>query len=346
MIIINLENREIFITKYDTILNVFKLKRIINFITRQSQKEGFWLTNAKKKHLKINFINIINKIMKQFNCKICNYYAKDNYNLQRHYDTNKHLNNKKDIGKLYNCLCKKSFSHQSSLTRHKKKCLEVSKNDNLDIQMLKEELQIVKEVLAETVQLNQQILQNQQQIITTNNNHNNYVNNTTNNINNNINFNFNYTIKLNEKFPDALTMNDFISLVEDSCGDLTKIATKPSFISQVSRMICDKMSELDTENRPLHFINHAGEDAFYMKDGEGWDKASHEKIGNKIESTARGISKVHFAQWNKILDSIDEYPDEWTKQINHVTKEVTPEELNKGISKLKKVINLNKKLLT
>ena len=278
--------------------------------------------------------------MDSFVCNECEYSSKKYGNYIRHLKSIKHKKNINiydkinDNEKEYYCCCGKIFKHYSSLSRHKVKCLLNLKINQKDLYKLKEEVENLKIKLSET----------QQQIISTTNN--NHSNNTYNTTNNNINFNFNYTIKLNEKFPDALTMNDFISLLEDSCGDLTKIATKPSFISQVSRMICDKMSELDTENRPLHFINHCGEDAFYMKDGEGWDKASHEKIGNKIESTARGISKVHFGQWNQKLDTMDEYPDEWTKQINHVTKEVTPEDLNKGITKLKKVTSLNKKLLT
>ena len=270
----------------------------------------------------------------KYYCSICNYDAKDNFNLQKHYQTNKHMKNKNLQTKAFDCSCKKSFSYKSSLLRHQKKCIFFIKQNTIDIIALKQEVENLKMKLEET----------QNQLITTNNNTQNITNNT---VNNNINFNFNYTIKLHEKFPDALSMDEFIKLMEDSCGDLTKMATKPSFINQVARMIYDKISELDTENRPLHFITNCGEDSFYMKEGENWDKASNEKIGNRIEFTARCLSKIHFFQWEDILNNNEgeSPPDEWTKQIKHVTQAVTQEELDKGVSKLKKVTSLNKKLL-
>lgn len=270
----------------------------------------------------------------KYYCSICDYQGKDNFNLQKHYQTNKHLKNKNLQSKTFDCCCKKSFSHKSSLLRHQKECILYIKQTTVDIIALKQEVENLKIKLEET----------QNQMITTTNNTQNITNNT---VNNNINFNFNYTIKLNEKFPDALSMDEFIKLMENSCGDLTKIATKPSFINQVARMIYDKISELDTENRPLHFITNCGEDSFYMKEGENWDKASNEKIGNRIEFTARCLSKIHFYQWEDILNNNEgeSPPDEWTKQIKHVTQAITTEDLNKGISKLKKVTNLNKRLL-
>lgn len=280
--------------------------------------------------------------MENFSCNDCSYQTDKYNNYKRHLESVKHKNkilkNNNIINKKeFNCCCGKSFIHSSSLVRHKNKCLLSMKVNQKEFNKLREEVENLKIKLEET----------QSQIITTNNNTQNITNNTVNNVNNNINFNFNYTIKLNEKFPDALSMDEFIKLMENSCGDLTKMATKPSFINQVARMIYDKISELDTEERPLHFITHCGEDSFYMKEGENWDKASHEKIGNSIEFTARAISKIHFNQWEDILNNNNgEIPDEWTKQIKHVTQSTSSEDLDKSILKLKKVATLNKKLLT
>jgi hypothetical protein len=61
-----------------------------------------------------------------YHCKICNFFTTTNYNLKRHNISVKHLRNCEALSLLkdkYDCkFCNNTYSHQSSLSRHRKLC--------------------------------------------------------------------------------------------------------------------------------------------------------------------------------------------------------------------------------
>ena len=56
-------------------------------------------------------------------CDICNYNTNSNYNLKKHFLTNKHINNSYIPTKKIICeYCNRNYTHSSSYSRHKKVC--------------------------------------------------------------------------------------------------------------------------------------------------------------------------------------------------------------------------------
>ena len=293
-----------------------------------------------------------------FVCDKCEFNTTNRFDYIRHLNCNKHLknininNNLED--KPHICVCGMKYKHKTSLNRHyTRSCsyyISNIKNENLllfkklnelENEKKENEKKILEKLENKVEELQKVLLLTHSQVQT--------INNTTNHTtNNSINFNFNYLFALNEKFPDALTMSEFMSLVEDSLGDLTKMSTRPSFIDQVSGILCNKISELNTQDRPLHYIESNEGNSFYIKEGGQWDKTTNEFVTNKLKYTARSISKIRNDQWEEKLNSGEEQTqtsDKWVKFIKHISTEITPEDLEKGVKRLKKVTKLNKELL-
>ena len=81
------------------------------------------------------------KIGLEFYCFFCNVKCRDNYNLKKHIETDKHkrltLTNKKE-GFNFSCECGKNYKHSPSLSKHKKTCsiyllniCNICNNDNI-----------------------------------------------------------------------------------------------------------------------------------------------------------------------------------------------------------------------
>jgi hypothetical protein len=71
----------------------------------------------------------------KFNCAKCNYICNKCSDYNKHLLTAKHKRqaianqNSKEVAKSYSCECNKTYSHLSSLWKHKKKCGLIMKND-------------------------------------------------------------------------------------------------------------------------------------------------------------------------------------------------------------------------
>lgn len=314
--------------------------------------------------------------MSEFICETCKYLTTNRKDYKKHIRTKKHtfLVLEEYTKKNFICSCGNKYKHYNSLLRHQKGCIsnQTDKDGYFKEQEYKKHLGITNDLMNEIInihkeqtnllqksledkekrinELTNEITKKQEMVITNNtsNNSNNTINNNQQNNTFNINITNNFVFALNEKFPDALTYNDFLKMLENSVGDLTQMANKPSFIDQISNMVCKKMSELNDSDRPLHYIEGNGENSFYLKQDGQWDKTTNEEVGNKLEITAKCISKIRNDQWEDILNSgnvSEKMNDNWIKYVKHVTQEVTPDDIAKNITKLKKATSLKSKAL-
>lgn len=315
--------------------------------------------------------------MYRFNCEECDFYTNNRKDYKRHIETKKHIKIVSITPNInnYRCICNNEYKYKNNLIRHQTSCIkfkdirqsiiqsnnseEYNNNDSLKnnelinhiINLHKEKEEILQKhledkdkIICELSKHSNSLSKNKNSLLKeTNNTINNQQNNTFN-----INITNNFVFALNEKFPDALTYNDFLDLLENSVGDLTRMPNKPSFIDQISNLICEKMSQLDDSNRPLHYIEGNGENSFYLKQDGQWDKTTNEEVGNKLQSTAKCISKIRNTQWESILNSgnvSDKINNDWMKYVKHITQEVTQDDLTKNILKLKKATILKTKTL-
>lgn len=314
--------------------------------------------------------------MSEYLCEPCKYMTNNKKDYKKHITTKKHtiLIQEEYSKKKYICSCGNKYKHNSCLIRHQKKCIIYlsDKTGHLKAQEYEKHIGIAEDLINEIIiiqkektEILQKHLEDKEKRISEltnelikkhddslcNNNLNKSITNTVNNQQNNtfnINITNNFVFALNEKFPHALTYNDFLKMLENSVGDLTRMNNKPSFIDQISNMICEKMSQLNDSDRPLHYIESNGENGFYLKQDGQWDKTTNEEVGNKIQITAKSISKIRNNQWENILNSgnvSEKTNDAWLKYVKHVTQEITPDDLEKNITKLKKATSLKSKVL-
>lgn len=246
-------------------------------------------------------------------CKICNFTTNKKGNWNSHVLTKKHLSNKNE--KTYLCKCGLQYKHMSSLCKHKKKCIvntnDISNVENLDnnserdtendnntniesgidkkpinTDLIMEFLQQSKDMQKLLIEQNRE-LQNtvvelsKKQTITNNYQQNNITNN-----------NFNLNLFLNEQCKDAINMTDFIESIQLTVSDL-EATGRLGYVPGISRILVNKLKELDVYTRPLHCTDLKRE-TVYVKNNNAWEKESYQK--NKMRHVIKRIAKKNLQQ--------------------------------------------------
>jgi len=259
-------------------------------------------------------------------CESCNFISSNKKDFMRHLSTAKHQmringNKKTPNNPKHICShCDKEFNHLSGLSRHKQQCtpkqetreetlIETSEKTpmmpdmNVFIELLKQN-QEFKELMIEqskqiqdTQQENQEL---QKQLIAAVKTNGSHIENQTNINNNNQKFNLNFF--LNEQCKDAINMSDFLENMELNIEDLTETG-RLGYAGGISRILVNKLQELDIYKRPLHCTDMKRE-VLYIKENDEWEKQanSKEKMDTIINKVANKNCKI-IPQW------IDEHPE-------------------------------------
>jgi hypothetical protein len=229
----------------------------------------------------------------------------------------------------YVCECGKEYKHRQSLYSHKKKC------NNTEI--IKELLNQNKELIHENKEMIKSIINQQKTIeeLTPKIGNNNSIN--VNNVNNT-----NIIVMLNDKFKDALNIDDFIKSLTISLDDLN-LTKDEGLVKGLTNAFIKNLKKLDVDKRPL-YCNDSRGDIVYIKDNELWER---DKENKKIKDS---ISKVAFRQRKAIniwTEANPEYlkddnkQEDYIKLIKNSTQnlENTPEE-NKILKNICKGIQI------
>jgi hypothetical protein len=112
----------------------------------------------------------------------------------------------------------------------------------------------------------------------------------TNNITNNNNFNLN--LFLNEQCKDAINITDFIESIKLTVTDL-EATGRLGYVPGISRILINKLKELDVYTRPLHCTDLKRE-TVYIKDKNSWEKETVEK--NKFKNIVKRVAKKNLQQ--------------------------------------------------
>ncbi len=166
-------------------------------------------------------------------------------------------------------ICSKKYMHRQGLWRHKKKCINIHKNednynekefdkDNLIMILIKENADF-KKLLMEQQNLMMKVIENG----TTNNNNSN---NTTNSHNKA----FNLNLFLNETCKNAMNISDFIDSIKLQLSDFINMG-EVGFVEGISNIIVKNLNSLDETVRPIHCTDQKRE-TFYVKDKNIWEK--------------------------------------------------------------------------
>ena len=251
-----------------------------------------------------------------YECKKCAYKTVRESQFDRHILTAKHkkltnLTEKvpKSSKLLFECdICNKHYKSRMGLWSHKKKC-ETTQNTEITIDMtpraitinkpigdnnammeLLKQNQEFKELLIEQQHENQEL---QKQLLEAVKEGKTINNNTQNN-------KFNLNFFLNEQCKDAMNISEFLEDMTLDLEDLTETG-RLGYVNGISRILVNKLRELDTYKRPLHCTDLKRE-TLYIRDNDVWEKEEDSKaklqelvnkVANKNCKTMRQWTEIH-----------------------------------------------------
>jgi hypothetical protein len=252
------------------------------------------------------------KSSKMYVCNSCDYNTVRESQYDRHLMTAKHkkltLLTKKvqKSSKKFICeSCDKCYKSRVGLWKHKQLCsdaIDVSYNmvDNIAHQSSEMTIQptesnTIIELIRQNQEFKELIMEQNKQLIelaqkptTTNNN--------MNTINNNQKFNLNFF--LNEQCKDAMNMSDFLENMQLDIEDLTETG-RLGYVGGISRILVNKLREIDTYKRPLHCTDMKRE-ILYIRENDEWSKEDNykETLKELVDRVANKNCKT-MSQWTE-----------------------------------------------
>jgi len=257
-----------------------------------------------------------------FECKKCAFISSNKKDYTRHLSTAKHKKftefthfTPKNPTAFICDKCNKHYKSRMGLWKHKQKCIIEDKetitllqeyeepilprgNENTISNMMEliKQNQEFKELIVEQ---NKQLVELAQKPTTLNNNQT---------IHNNQKFNLN--VFLNEQCKDAINMSEFIENMELDIEDLTETG-RLGYVGGISRILINKLQELDIYKRPLHCTDMKRE-TLYIKENDEWSKDTNSKdnltslIGKVANKNCRNLNKwTNDHPEYQVFDSMD-----------------------------------------
>ena len=252
----------------------------------------------------------------RFECQTCAFITSNKKDYSKHLNTAKHkkttngnyFSPKKPL--TYICYhCHKQFKYPSGLSRHNKQCKQTIHDSVSDTNSTLGE--ITKNHILELLKQNQefkQLLTSQQQeiqhlhkqIIDSVKHAGDNIQNQTNINNNHQKFNLNFF--LNEQCKDAINMSDFLENITLDIQDLTETG-RLGYVGGISRILVNKLQELDVYKRPLHCTDMKRE-TLYIKENDEWAKEDNSK--DKLKEI---VDKVSNKNCRNIKQWTDQHPE-------------------------------------
>jgi hypothetical protein len=264
-----------------------------------------------------------------YSCESCAFTCSKKSNYNKHLLTAKHKSatnsQPKNAEKCrFICgVCNKEYKDRTGLWRHSKKCIfdpltayneekisvsldndtineDIPSNDNSNIllELVKQNQELMisnqefKELMVEQQKENQEL---QKQLLESVKHSGQTITNNT--INNNQKFNLNFF--LNEQCKDAMNMSDFLENMTLDIEDLTETG-RLGYVNGISRILVNKLRELDTFKRPLHCTDLKRE-TLYIRENDEWSKEDNSKLKIKelVDRVANKNCKT-MQQWTEI----------------------------------------------
>jgi hypothetical protein len=250
------------------------------------------------------------KSPQKFQCETCDYICSKQSDFAKHLATQKHAVNNVNIsvntnvatGYMVCANCQKGYKSRVGLWKHGKICLDKNnryKNEpptpsvppktgeilhmniltSLVIDVVKNNSELQRqnsEYQKQNTDLQKQMLdvcKNMHQLNITNTNSNNKT--------------FNLQFFLNEECKDAMNIMDFVDSFALQLSDLESVG-KLGYVEGISRLIINKLSELDVHKRPIHCTD-AKREIMHVKDNNKWERESADNT--RLKKAIKYISK-------------------------------------------------------
>jgi hypothetical protein len=251
------------------------------------------------------------KTPKNYYCECCDFLCYKDSDFNRHLLTAKHKRIKKDNDftpknantkmQSFVCECGKSYSHQSGLCKHKKKCKSSPSNVGTIIQ---QPASLDPTLLISLIKDNQEFQKQMLEIIPKlqpNNTTNTNCHNTTNN-------QFNINMFLNEKCKDAMNLTDFLDSLPVTPNILND-TRENGLTKSLTNMMVDGLNTMDVYSRPIHCTDPKRK-IMYVKDNDVWEKDEEQ---DKIK---QGVTKLAVKQRANISNWQEDENDDWERDEN------------------------------
>ena len=279
------------------------------------------------------------KSSKKFYCEKCDYSSNRESQWRRHLSTTKHkmdnmdntLDNVKSTKRCFECACGKVYKYNSGLSKHKKKCPLIMKNEVVPIVTENPTTSSSKtglsvEVLNKLVEQNNTLMEKvielskDRQVI---------------NYQNCGNKKMTINVFLNQECKNAMNLTDFVENVKVSLEDLN-YTKEHGYIKGISNIFVKHLKDLDPKERPIH-CSDKKRMQFYVKEENKWEK---DKANAKIDKT---IEDITVKQIKRIKEWEKKHPDylqndkllqEWHRMIQQITgsgEEVQKEQIKKSL---------------
>ena len=285
------------------------------------------------------------KIPELFECKSCYYNTSSKKDFKKHTNTLKHkrLVNASDmlVDKInhntFVCCCGRSYCHDSSYYRHKKKChIVANKNDTDKKEEMMNDKELIQYLLKENSEFKQLMIEQNKHMIELAKNSGHHNNNTTNN-----NQQFNLNFYLNETCKNAMNITDFVSQLNVSVKDLEETG-RLGYAEGISKIFINGLKQISVSDRPIH-CSDSKRETLYIKDNNEWNKETENKVilTNAIKHVAnKNIKQI--SEWTKIhpdyKDSKTKDNDRYLKIVSESMCGITEEDSKKNYSKIIKNI--------
>ena len=246
------------------------------------------------------------KIKTKYYCEECHYVCFKKSDYTKHLTTAKHNRTTDDYKKLATHICSncnKEYSCRQNLYRHKvncdKKSPKVANNENAKIDSItqhniipNDSVRSMLELIKQNQEFKELIVEQNKQLVELAQKPT-----TSNTINNNQNFNLNFF--LNEQCKDAINMSEFIENMTLDLEDLTETG-RLGYVGGISRILVNKLQELDIYKRPLHCTDIKRE-TLYIRENDEWSKEdnSKQKMNDLVNKVANKNCKT-MTQWTEI----------------------------------------------
>lgn len=300
----------------------------------------------------------------KFICKKCDFFTNNRNDYKRHLKTNKHNEVSKQ---LYNCkICNEDFRSKTSLWRHNKNCCIYTEND---VKHLKETIvglkntidglenkvdELQEDKIARLERDNNLHAERENKLFQLTEQLSNNISNNNSNNSNNINSNnntFNLNFFLTNTCKDAMNIDEFVDSIEVSVEDL-KYLGKNGYVEGISKLIIDKLQEIDVTMRPLH-CSDLKREIIHIKDKDVWTKENKrgEKIDNVLIEVKRTNSIALQEKYQaKYPQCLTDYNSKEHKEYNEIihqnfggnTKDINYQD-NQIIKRVSKCIEIKKK---
>lgn len=265
--------------------------------------------------------------MEIYECDKCKYKTHRLIDYNRHISSYRHNNeNYNFTDNKYECVCGNKYKFMSGLSRHKKNCLKYSESIN--------NRNLMQLVLMQSQQTQQLINQmagqygfNPQQL-----------NLNTQNINTqNINNHFCLNIFLNETCKNAMSLDEFVDSIEVTAQDVERMEHL-DYVSGITKLIVDKLTELTIINRPMHCTDSKRE-TVYVKVDTNWEKMSGE-FKDRIVDAVKKVAHKNL----KAISLWTEQNPEWSDSNSRINDKYLKIVLNSmsGSTEEEQLSNINK----